>query len=939
MVGVQESHGNFAELKHLGDSMRSSHFLAWSPLEHKEIYNNQDLEHNVCLSRVASESGDESESEGESIVSQSSCGGVSLESDFCKDSDPPKENQQQRDVKASSRPRGGGCLSTIRRSSFGPAAVCVHVAVIPGRCLQTTITDKDKTTIFINLHLHNLTSEQIKIITQLLDNHFERAERQPLRYFVVVVGDFNFRYEDKSVLQVKEQQCIFKQPKYSKHIKSLKQTLDNYIRMEHDHHTHFNPALNHLNEIDFVYLSAPGWSQLPWQTLIKVDAPELLFAKNISDHGSISCKLNFSQTPGIEQPIAPWVAKLPAFKTCLENLVQASKLDKLMPEHSLAQYKILIREAGRLARNYHNNKYRDTPKLKLANLILIARLVSQNKFQQAQKLILCHTFFFARIKVQQMRVELHDAAAFSNEYRIAKLEHCNRLLEYETKQQPSKPNASKISAAARMSKLWKAVSPSNHVSSVLRADGSETNSIQDMASELGSSWAPTFSKVDPVPPEGFAFLKDFSSPWSMDGVHPPCVGLMSSYVASLKNSAPGPDGIPFSCYKALCLLSGLIFFKANLVLLSGGHLGIGFNIQRGCFIPKNSPNEGPIPTAEELRTLGLKNTDNKAITGANVRQFSSTVSRYASLIQRGFVQGRQLVLDIVDIDAISRALSNFNIFPMESVLALWDFKAAFPSMRHAWIKAVFKAFGFPKGFLFFLDALFLHNYAIYISGGFQAFLYLILAGIVQGCPAAGLCFAVGADPFFQELTNLQTKFQSKKHAHDQLAFRGCADDIGGALASYKFLKIVKPIFNRAASFAGLTLNPKKCVLIPTKFDSFDEKAEEIRHWLSINIPEWAGFRIRISHAYLGPAIGPGASDSMWEKPIAKYWERVLRIAACGLSAFYSVLAYNTYAGPCLDYLCQMYWVPPSLLRLETRAISKILKIPQHAFGVDGPPST
>ena len=68
---------------------------------------------------------------------------------------------------------------------------------------------------------------------------------------------------------------------------------------------------------------------------------------------------------------------------------------------------------------------------------------------------------------------------------------------------------------------------------------------------------------------------------------------------------------------------------------------------------KNSPIEGALPQAEELRTLGFKNTDNKAITGANVKQFSATVSRFASLIQRGFVQGRQLVLDIVDLDAIS----------------------------------------------------------------------------------------------------------------------------------------------------------------------------------------------------------------------------------------------------------------------------------------------
>ena len=86
----------------------------------------------------------------------------------------------------------------------------------------------------------------------------------------------------------------------------------------------------------------------------------------------------------------------------------------------------------------------------------------------------------------------------------------------------------------------------------------------------------------------------------------------------------------------------------------------------------------------------------------------------------------------------------------------------------------------------------------------------------------------------------------------------------------------------------------------------------------------------------GPSLGPGAGDSMWDKPIAKYWGRVLKIAQCGLSAYYSILAYNTYAASCLEYLCQMLWVPERLLKLEARAIAMILKIPSYAYGKDGP---
>ena len=216
------------------------------------------------------------------------------------------------------------------------------------------------------------------------------------------------------------------------------------------------------------------------------------------------------------------------------------------------------------------------------------------------------------------------------------------------------------------------------------------------------------------------------------------------------------------------------------------------------------------------------------------------------------------------------------------------------------------------------------------------FLYLILAGIVQGCPSAGSCFAIAADPFFYLLACLQDKFPAKSQKHSHLQFRGCADDIGAAIASYKFLKVIKPVFDQAEKFAGLKLNLRKCIIVPAKFSSFEAKKVEIHKWLCKFLPGWQEFKILPSAPYLGPAIGPAAGDDMWAKPVAKYWERVLRIANCNLSAYYAVLAYNSYAVSCLEYLCQMYWAPPSLLRLESRAIAKILKIPAYAFSVDGP---
>ena len=48
------------------------------------------------------------------------------------------------------------------------------------------------------------------------------------------------------------------------------------------------------------------------------------------------------------------------------------------------------------------------------------------------------------------------------------------------------------------------------------------------------------------------------------------------------------------------------------------------------------------------------------------------------------------------------------------------------------------------------------------------------------------------------------------------------------------------------------------------------------------------------------------------------------------------MAYNTYALTVLSYLCQFFWVPFKALRLEQRALARILRTPMHAFGLHGP---
>ena len=66
-----------------------------------------------------------------------------------------------------------------------------------------------------------------------------------------------------------------------------------------------------------------------------------------------------------------------------------------------------------------------------------------------------------------------------------------------------------------------------------------------------------------------------------------------------------------------------------------------------------------------------------------------------------------------ELDIVARIQSLSVAHAGESIIALWDFAAAFPSVTHSWILAVLCHFGFPDGFVQFIDCLLTLNVALF----------------------------------------------------------------------------------------------------------------------------------------------------------------------------------------------------------------------------------
>ena len=252
--------------------------------------------------------------------------------------------------------RAGGVLSTIKRSCFGAHVTIESKVWVPGRILEISIIDNDKTFTFIIIHFFGLQHNQVAQFSTHVKKLHEQTTLDPTKRFAAIVGDLNIRFAGDAMIDLP----ILRAQKLPKSAKVLVSALSLFTRVQHDGHSHYNASMSHLNTIDHVYISSPGWAQLPWRLSAEVGRPEILFDKGISDHSKIVACLHFDNAAASELPIPGWVAKSPLFKTHIQAFIDHSDLDALLPEHALATYKEYLREAGRLTRNELNDKFRSS---------------------------------------------------------------------------------------------------------------------------------------------------------------------------------------------------------------------------------------------------------------------------------------------------------------------------------------------------------------------------------------------------------------------------------------------------------------------------------------------------------------------------------------------------------------------------------------------------
>ena len=178
------------------------------------------------------------------------------------------------------------------------------------------------------------------------------------------------------------------------------------------------------------------------------------------------------------------------------------------------------------------------------------------------------------------------------------------------------------------------------------------------------------------------------------------------------NSSPGPDGIPFSAWRALGAAGADILFEVAASLEREGSEEVmikayadecapgqhGYNMSTLVCLPKAAAGEdaefGVYYRPSDTRPLSIVNCDNRVVASAFRWRWEAHLDGFVRHRQQGFIRGRSILQNLIQVDA---AMAVRSLEDPRSAAIFLDFEAAFPSMSQEYIVRVLEEVGLPAG--------------------------------------------------------------------------------------------------------------------------------------------------------------------------------------------------------------------------------------------------
>ena len=176
---------------------------------------------------------------------------------------------------------------------------------------------------------------------------------------------------------------------------------------------------------------------------------------------------------------------------------------------------------------------------------------------------------------------------------------------------------------------------------------------------LGSAWQGTFSSKPFDYDKAQLYLDNLGDIGTYSSTPPPDYWTYQRAISRAPNSAPGPDGLPYSAWRATRDAGIETLRGIDKTLRIGNEPAAGFNNSRMGFLVKGEDDHDSVSVLRDpmcTRPLNMKNTDNKIIASANCIALNPDFTRITHKTQNGFTHCRNFLNNMVDVDSASRII-------------------------------------------------------------------------------------------------------------------------------------------------------------------------------------------------------------------------------------------------------------------------------------------
>ena len=527
----------------------------------------------------------------------------------------------------------------------------------------------------------------------------------------------------------------------------------------------------------------------------------------------------------------------------------------------------------------------------------------------------------------------HDIGECFNANTVQELEE----LEAEVSTKEAKKSARRA-ALLRRQRQWRTGTRRIFLTGILDDHGLPLPTDEDAADALHSHWQGVFSKK-PIARSALRKLRQHIVKIDQDIDHELAFEEFSEMVDQVKDSGVGPDGVAYSAWQALGSLGKHVLYRLYLHFFHRIEPDPDLQLGRFAFLPKGDDDTdagGALRTPACTRPLQLANTDVKFASKALNVPLARAAGKVCHSQQRGFIAGRNLVDNILDVEAkaISHILRNHST----SGILLLDQKAAFPSLSHTWLFVALAGMGFSPPVLRVVRNHYTNVEVIVVLNGRGFKTISIQSGIKQGDPSSGSLWALAFDPIIRYMIQELPISRLAAYADDVALVAACIVALLVALC---------PVALVIKGGTSLEINFPKCIAIPGHPRGVDLVREGISGIImdvsldgfsladTIHIVDAVKLiKVQKFGKYLGVMVGPEAMEHQWDGPKAKHCERLALIAGLGLAPIASMSTYNTYVKPVLGHVSQFAALPPELLQREAHLLSKIFSSPASAFPME-----